>query len=192
MSGKAGYYPDGDYSSDADWCYGIGAEIQALETALDIDDGTIGDLYSESHAAAFRDGTINPGERDWKTACFDFQVGAYGDTTISLWAEEYEDALETAAEWLADNAPGHLMTEGDEHLEELRCEACQEAGLAYPPPRDADYEQDGYWSAFETAEADLTYTESGYLTSYEFWLGETDPPVVRGIRTDRKGRHLKG
>lgn len=47
--GKAGLYPDGDFSSDADWCYGVGARIQELEAELDIDDSSIFDLYSEAH-----------------------------------------------------------------------------------------------------------------------------------------------
>lgn len=48
--GKEGFYPDADFSSDADWCYGVGARIQELETELDIDDGSIFDLYSEAHS----------------------------------------------------------------------------------------------------------------------------------------------
>ncbi len=131
--GKAGMYPDGDYSSDADWCNGVGAEIQALETALDIDDGSVGDLYRDAHQAFFRDGTINPGERlgqYGRETCFTFHFGAYGDTHVSVWADHLEDALELAAEWVAEHAPGHIMAEGDECLEDLRREACEDAGSA--------------------------------------------------------------
>lgn len=48
--GVKGYYPDGDYSSDADWCYGTGDAINKLETELGIDDGEIMNLYTEAHA----------------------------------------------------------------------------------------------------------------------------------------------
>lgn len=47
--GKLGWYPDGDFSSDADWVYGLGAEIQKLEDQLEIEDGQVFDLYSDAH-----------------------------------------------------------------------------------------------------------------------------------------------
>ncbi len=47
--GLAGYYPDGDYSSDADWVYGIGATITALEEALGDDGGSVFDVYMAAH-----------------------------------------------------------------------------------------------------------------------------------------------
>lgn len=49
--GKAGYYPEGDFSSDADWCYGPGAEIDRLESQLDIEDGQVFDLYCDAHSS---------------------------------------------------------------------------------------------------------------------------------------------
>jgi hypothetical protein len=96
--------------------------------------------------------------------------GAHGPTYLMVWEDSLEDALETAAGWLADNAPGLIMPDGDEHLESLRREACEEHGLTYPAPDGTDYEAEGYYAAFESAEADLTYTESGYLTSYEWGI----------------------
>jgi hypothetical protein len=176
--GKAGMYPDGDYSSDADWCYGVGAEINAIETALGIDDSMVFDLYAAAHETFFRDGTINPGDRPGqygRETCFTFRFGAYNDTTVSVWARSCDDALELAAEWLAEHAPGHIMPEGDDHLEDLRREVCEEFGLVYPPECDhSELEERGYYVAFEQAEADLTYTESGYLTSYEWTFSEDD------------------
>lgn len=47
--GLAGYYQDGDYSSDADWCYGTGEAIAIAETMLEIDDNSLFDLYTEAH-----------------------------------------------------------------------------------------------------------------------------------------------
>lgn len=49
--GEAGFYPDGDFGSDADWCYGVGATINRLETELDCDGGEVFDLYVEAHGA---------------------------------------------------------------------------------------------------------------------------------------------
>ena len=50
--GSLGWYPDGEFASDADWCYGVGADIRALEDALGIDDGAVFDLYSDAHSEA--------------------------------------------------------------------------------------------------------------------------------------------
>jgi hypothetical protein len=177
--GKAGYYPDGDFSSDADWCYGVGAEINALESLLDIDDGTIGTLYSDAHSTFFRDGTINPSERDSysSNSVFTFHFGAYGDTTVSLWAQSdhVEDALEMAAEWLAEHAPG-IFVEPD------YADAAREIGVGTPfEGKDvADLYAAGEDELADRictrAEMDLTYTESGYLVSWEWTVDESDTP----------------
>jgi len=166
--GQAGYYPDGDFSSDADWCYGVGAEIDRLETELDVDDGSIGYLYQEAHGEHFQDGTINPGERDSKHT-YDFQFGAYGDTACSVHANSLESALELAADWLADNAPGHLISE--EEMQEALQEACQERGFA---PDDIDWSdlRGEHAKAIEAAECDLTHTEAGWLRSWEWSVSE--------------------
>lgn len=50
--GRNGWYPDGDYSSDADWCYGVGARIQKLEEELGIDDNSVFDVYMDAHQEA--------------------------------------------------------------------------------------------------------------------------------------------
>jgi hypothetical protein len=47
--GRKGYWPDLDYSSDADWCYGPGANIQKLEGKLDIDDAWIFEQFINAH-----------------------------------------------------------------------------------------------------------------------------------------------
>lgn len=175
--GAQGYYPDGDFSSDADWCYGVGDLITRLEAELEIDDGTVFDLYLEAHSESFNDGTINPGERDWFPTIWDFQFGAYGDTRCSVHADSVDAALELAADWLRDNAPGHLMLHGhgndtrDPQLDSMMAEKCEEIGLTWPIPEGTtDFQP--YWDAEQAAYADLTYTEAGYLTSYEWWVNE--------------------
>ena len=104
--------------------------------------------------------------------------GVVGTTHLMVWGHSLEDALETAAGWLADNAPGHIMPAwGEKHTALVR-ECCEERGLPYPPPDGADLEGDGYYDAQEDAESDLTYTESGYLTSYE-WFVTLDEHATR-------------
>lgn len=51
--GRVGFYPDGDFSSDADWCYGVGAEITRLENSLGCDSGEVFDLYCAAHSEGF-------------------------------------------------------------------------------------------------------------------------------------------
>ena len=94
---------------------------------------------------------------------WDFQFGAVGTIHVliwDVWNEGLEGSLEAAAEWLAENAPGHLVS--NEELQELFDEAEAE-GL------DED-------EAIEQATADLTYTEAGHLTSYEWWVNEIHVP----------------
>lgn len=167
--GKAGFYPDGDYSSDADWCYGIGAEINALETALDIDDGAVMDLYTIAHEVFFRDGTINPEERSWCPDIYDMWFGACAPTTISVHAKSFEGALETAAEYAAERWPGLFLSE--EEQREALAEACAERGIT---PEDID------WSDLRGAAADavaaaqdgLTPLDGGLWISSDEWGGD--------------------
>ena len=94
--------------------------------------------------------------------------GAYGDLHLLVYAQGVDEALEECAGWLSDNAPGCLMTYGSEEHQDLLKEACEERGLAWPEPEGADLE--AYHEAYEQAEADLTYTESGFLTAYEWGI----------------------
>ncbi len=123
---------------------------------------------------------INPPDREERHGRhapqrFLLWFGACAPTLLMVWERHLEDALETAADWLADNTPGHLMTEDSEEMADLRREACEEAGLPWPPECDHEMEELGYYDTFESAEADLTYTESGYLTSYEWGIVAENP-----------------
>jgi hypothetical protein len=55
-----------------------------------------------------------PAITEWEGYVWRFSFGAYGGTTVYVLTdrEALEDALETAAEWLKDNAPG-VFTEPD-------------------------------------------------------------------------------
>ena len=98
--------------------------------------------------------------------------GAYGNLHLLVYARGIDEALEECAGWLSDNAPGWIMAFGSEEHQDLLKEACEERGLAWPEPEGADLE--AYHEAYEQAEADLTYTESGFLTSYEWGISGED------------------
>jgi hypothetical protein len=91
-----------------------------------------------------------------------FDVGAYGDHSVVVWARGVEDALEKASEFVAEYWPG-LMTEPDYE------DAAKELGLDVNTDDDEEQEQ-----IREHAEADLTYTESGYLASWEWYIRELE------------------
>lgn len=99
-----------------------------------------------------------------------FQFGAYGDTYVFVWGGSLEDALEEAAGWLADNAPG-LLTSEKEMAERFQEEA-EDQGVSWPPE---DWDDPEVESVREAAEADMTYTESGWIPSWEWYVNELHP-----------------
>jgi hypothetical protein len=116
---------------------------------------------------------VNPSYRDWTRHNYVLWFGAVGTTVLRVWANSLDDAIEEAAGWLADHAPGHVMAHwGEEHIALVR-EVCEEEGIAFPAPGEAP--DAAFYESCERAEADLTYTESGYLTSYEWGILAEDP-----------------
>lgn len=97
-----------------------------------------------------------------------FEFGAYGCTALHCYASSFEDALEQCAGWLADHAPGHIMADGSPEMDDLYADAARELGIA--DWRSVDASSDEASKIYESATTDLTYTESGYLTSHE-WTG---------------------
>lgn len=180
--GRAGYYPDGDFSSDADWCHGIGAEIQSLETILDIDDDAVHDLYTNAHSAFFRDGTINPDDRGWKPDIYVVGFGAAMLTTpheVRVHARGFEDALEKAADYAYDRWPGLFESEDDmaEHYQD----AAREIGVdlaQYTHGLATLYDNGEYKLAdriVELAECDLTMLDGGRYIRSDNWT--IDGPI---------------
>lgn len=125
----------------------------------------------------------NPHERSFERQSYLFCFGAYGSTYVLAYGG-LEDALESAAEWLADNAPGHIIGHGSDHAKDLWREACAEVGI---DPDDSDADDDLKCKAFEIAESDLTHTESGYLTSHE-WAIVAENPSKATLIAIAKGR----
>lgn len=118
----------------------------------------------------------NPDETVFVGSLFTFHFGAYGDTEVCVYQrpDHLDDALETAADWLKDNAPG-LFTEPDYNgaREERACEC---AGTDTVCDDCAAH-----------AEVDLNYTESGWLASWEWSVGEEEcdgPPDATFDRFD--------
>lgn len=105
--------------------------------------------------------------------------GTCGTTYLHVYADSLESALEECAAYLAEHAPGHVMPyAGEEHTTLLR-EACEEHGVAFDPDRFhgvIDSEAD---EILQFAEADLTYTESGFLTSYEWGISLENPTTAQ-------------
>ena len=102
-----------------------------------------------------------------------FQFGAYGTTHVLAYGE-LENALEDTAAWLKDHAPGHL-TEPD--YVGARDELLSE-GRTVDSLTDEEIAQ--------LAETGLTYTESGWLTSYEWTVTELHEPsgLLAYVRRD--------
>lgn len=117
---------------------------------------------------------VNPTDRDWTRHRYVMWFGACGATRLMVWANSLDDAIETAAEHLAEHAPGHVMSEWSEEHRELIREVCAERGVEFPAGFEA-LDDDEKYDICEEAEADLTRTESGFLTSYEWGIDLEDP-----------------
>lgn len=62
--GRDGWYPDGDYSSDASWCIGVGYAITQLERLLHDDSGEVFDLYCNAHAIGLNENDLGTVDAD--------------------------------------------------------------------------------------------------------------------------------
>jgi hypothetical protein len=95
-----------------------------------------------------------------------FQVGACGPVYVAVWTRTtLEDALEELGGFLVDKGYDGLITpHGSEEAKAMYDEAREELG-----PDATDEE------VMEHAEADMTYTESGWIRSWEWYVDEVDP-----------------
>lgn len=105
---------------------------------------------------------VNDTWHDMGGALYRFSFGVYGGNVCYAWGEKsLDDALEAAAEWLKETSPG-IFSEPD------YADAAADIGAP------ADWQEDEEWSVKvqERAETDHTYTESGYLLSWEWTVNE--------------------
>lgn len=114
---------------------------------------------------------------------YHFRFGAYGTTHVLVYAHGLEDGLEEAAGWLETNAPGHLVTIGRDEFEASRRELAEEMNVPAEDVSDEDIQQH--------AEADLTYTESGYLVSHEWYANDASPDVEKACYAECAGMYAE-
>jgi hypothetical protein len=106
------------------------------------------------------------GDRFWAhKGAFVFHFGTYGTHVLAY--GRLEDALEDAAAWLKDNTPGMFT----EPAYAVAMKECADAGDLEGLDEDEQEE-----CVRERAESDLTYTESGWLVSYEWTITELHSP----------------
>ena len=129
----------------------------------------------------------NPDETTFTGAHFIFHFGAYGDTEVCVIQrpDHFDDALEIAAEWLKENEPGHF-SEPDYESAARECGidlAQYTGGMIDIFDRDEALAE----SIQQSAETDHTYTESGWLLSWEWTVDEYEgePDFGDGPRFDR-------
>jgi hypothetical protein len=137
-------------------------------------DGNRKFIGPESTSFGRRVELVNPTDRNYTRHRFVLHFGAYGWTRLMVCADSLDDAIEIAAEHLAAYAPGHVMKMwGDEHKGLIK-DVCEEKGIAFPDGFEA-LEDEVKNAICDEAEADLTRTESGFLTSYEWGVSLEDP-----------------
>lgn len=131
-----------------------------LTTAIEVSKGRFPILANENWDAIFiaTDRAWDPGHA-WV-----FSFGAYGNTHVAVDGHCLEDALEIAAEVLLQVAPG-LFVQPE-----------------YPPGIH-DMDDDSAAALAAEAEVDLTYTESGWLNSWEWSVQDS---TELGGRVTRK------
>lgn len=117
---------------------------------------------------------VNPVERSWTRHRYVLWFGAYGDTRLMVWANDLDSALEECAEWLAEHVPGLIMAHGSPEHVDLLQEACKEHGMTWELYKAGDWCGD-VSAVTNDAEADLTYTESGFINSWEWGICLEDP-----------------
>jgi len=93
---------------------------------------------------------------------------APGVVRIAVLNKSIEDGLEEAAGWLDDHARGFILSHNDPHLVELYDDALTELVDNGADPDDEETRSE----AQQDATADMVYTESGYLNSWEWGLDD--------------------
>jgi hypothetical protein len=139
----------------------IASEVGATESNPDIDLDKAG--IEEMYDAVPRGGRA--------PALWHFQFGPYTGTNVFVWGGHLEDGLETAASWLKENAPGHFYSNAD-IMDFVRDVLKDQGKTEYDYMRALEEHDQWAYDVEEEATADLTYTESGYLASHEWYVNE--------------------
>lgn len=127
-----------------------------------------------------------PWRFDSRETLFDIWFGQIGTSHVLVWAGSFEDALEEAAGAVMDKGlVGYFVS--NEEMEELYREACEEHGLPWEEFASHGMIDEKSEEVLQDAEADLTYTESGWIPSDEWGGGE----VYDGVVYERATRAAK-
>ena len=106
-----------------------------------------------------------------------FGAGYGPATNILVYADSLENALEGAAQEIAERWPG-LFTEPDyqDTFEDLIGEGELPSDFVFDPSGlYGRIDEETYGKIRDHAEADLTYTESGWIASWEWGIVAEDP-----------------
>lgn len=125
--------------------------------------------YHESEVFISNPLEVEGGRNDVKVFWFSNGIGnAPGVMRVAVLNKSVEDGLEESAAWIADHAPGYITKHDDPYLTELYDEALKELVDAGEDPEDEQTQSQAQQDATE----DMTYTESGYLNSWEWGLDD--------------------
>ena len=116
------------------------------------------------------------GDRSYcgRTQRFVLWFGACAPTQVLVYADNLEDALEDAAQEIDDRGWKGLFTEPDyeDAFRDLQRDGKIPAGITMEDIRTCDKYSE---LVLQAAEEDLTYTESGYIASWEWGVVAEDP-----------------
>lgn len=122
---------------------------------------------------------INPNDRNWTRHRFVLSFGAHAPTHLMVYANSLDDALEECGEWLLEHEPGHFHDPDYSGVatekactqcipNEVFCDDCQQVAVT-----------------------DMTYTESGWLLSWEWSITLEDPSraEIKAFISELEKRH---
>lgn len=119
----------------------------------------------------FANASDGPSGRYHRPNLYRMQFGASGTAFVLVWAHSFDDALEEAAGFCRDKGWNGLFCD-DEYLAECYRDACEDEGIDPKEfPSHGVFEDPRHERALQAAEEDLTYTESGWIPSGE-WYGD--------------------
>lgn len=118
------------------------------------------------------------GTKGWARHSYVLWFGSHAATNILVYADSLEDALEDAAQEIQERGWLGLFTEPDyeDALEDLIRDGEIPAGTTMEDIKTCGLIDDQYSEkVLRAAETDLTYTESGWIASWEWGIVAEDP-----------------
>jgi len=125
---------------------------------------------ADAHSALFRDGSINPADREEQL--YAFQFGAYSDHEVRVHARSFERAAELAAQYAHERWPG-LFYSSEERAEHFAA-ALRDCGWPFLPEL-LGWDSELAARAAALSDEDVTYFDPGiYIASHEWHGHEVD------------------